>query len=92
MPRKRKHTRQAPLVGSKGLGNLYDYAPPEGFADLYDYARPNLRLPAKRPLSDNPRISVTDDWPEVVPITDAELRVIEAHFADILDEIFGSLP
>jgi hypothetical protein len=32
---------------------------------------------------------VTDDWPEVVPITETELRVIEGHFAEELDVIFG---
>jgi hypothetical protein len=29
------------------------------------------------------------DWPEIVPITDAELRVMESHFAEELDELFG---
>lgn len=36
-------------------------------------------------------IAVTDDWPEVVPITDAEARVIESHFAEELDDLFGPL-
>lgn len=34
-------------------------------------------------------IIVTDDWPRNVPITDAELRVMESHFAEELDELFG---
>ncbi len=34
-------------------------------------------------------IRVTDDWPEVVPITDAELRVMGGHFAEELDAILG---
>jgi hypothetical protein len=59
---------------------------PEG---LYDYARP----PAPRALRPSSRlegaITVTDDWPEIVPITEAELRVIEGHFAEELDAIFG---
>jgi hypothetical protein len=37
-------------------------------------------------------IKVTDDWPEMVPITEAELRVMEAHLGDVLDDIFGPLP
>lgn len=57
--------------------------------DLYDYTR----LPAPRagrlPLRLAGPIVVTDDWPEVVPITNAELRVMESHFAEELDEIFG---
>jgi hypothetical protein len=28
----------------------------------------------------------------MVPITEAELRVMEAHLGDLLDEIFGPLP
>jgi hypothetical protein len=34
-------------------------------------------------------VAVMDDWPEVVPIADAELRIMERHFAAELDEIFG---
>ncbi len=32
---------------------------------------------------------VMDDWPEIVPVTEAELRVFEAYFGGFLDEIFG---
>ncbi len=32
---------------------------------------------------------VSDDWPDIVPITEAELRVIEGNFAKELDEILG---
>lgn len=60
--------------------------------DLYDYAHPRpLRALPKRKV-DEKKIVVTDDWPEFVPITEAELRVFEAHFRDVLDEIFGPLP
>jgi len=33
--------------------------------------------------------AVTDDWPERVPVTDAELDVLEARFGDLFDEPFG---
>jgi hypothetical protein len=33
---------------------------------------------------------VTDDWPEHVPVTDAEVGVSEAWFGDLFDELFGS--
>ncbi|HLJ65536.1 MAG TPA: hypothetical protein VKT70_15600 [Stellaceae bacterium] len=33
--------------------------------------------------------AVSDDWPEHVPITDAELDVFEAWFGDLFDELFG---
>ncbi len=35
---------------------------------------------------------VTDDWPEQVPIGDAELRAIEGHMRQELDKLFGPLP
>jgi hypothetical protein len=60
--------------------------------DLYDYAREPVPRLGHRPVRDDPSIKVTDDWPEMVPITDAELRVMEAHLGDVLDEIFGPLP
>ena len=62
--------------------------------DLYAYARETPR-PADNPRpidSDRARIHVTDDWPEELPITESELRVIEAHFAEALDDLFGPLP
>jgi hypothetical protein len=59
--------------------------------DLFDYQqdRPVARRRAKP--SDAP-ICVTDNWPVAVPVSDQEARVIEAFFADVLDELFGPLP
>lgn len=37
-------------------------------------------------------IRVSDDMPDLVPVTDQEVRVIEAFFADVLDELFGPIP
>lgn len=31
---------------------------------------------------------VTDDWPNPVPVTSAEVQVFEKWFGDVLDEIF----
>jgi hypothetical protein len=33
--------------------------------------------------------SVTDDWPETVPVTLAEVEVFEHYFADLFDELSG---
>ena len=33
------------------------------------------------------RIIVTDDWPDDIPVTEAELRCFEAFFGDFLDEL-----
>ena len=61
-----------------------------GPSDLYDYLR-RVEPSGKRRRAQTP-ITVTDDWPEVVPITEAEVRIVEAYFGDVLDELFGPLP
>ncbi|SHI39367.1 hypothetical protein SAMN02745911_0035 [Aureimonas altamirensis DSM 21988] len=35
--------------------------------------------------------TVTDDWPEKVPITEAEIEIFERYFGDVFDELFGSI-
>lgn len=57
--------------------------------DLYDYAHPPAPRAGRPALRLQGAITVTDDWPEVVPVTEAELRVMEGHFAEELDGIFG---
>ena len=61
-----------------------------GPSDLYDYLHP-VTPSGKRRRAEK-RVSITDDWPEVVPITEAEARIIEAYFGDVLDKLFGPLP
>ena len=60
-------------------------------ADLFDYVMPTRSRVAPQSLPD-PELTVTDDWPEIIPITEAELRVFEAQFGNVLDEIFGQIP
>lgn len=36
--------------------------------------------------------TVTDDWPERVPVTEAEVDVFEQWLADLFDELFGTAP
>jgi hypothetical protein len=46
--------------------------------------------PTGRPAMHDPSTwTVTDDWPDPVPITDAELDVFESRFGDLFDELFG---
>jgi hypothetical protein len=33
---------------------------------------------------------VTDDWPEDVPVTEAEVDVFVAWFGDLFDELFST--
>jgi hypothetical protein len=58
--------------------------------DLYDFARPPARR-AGRPAPEDPSTwTVTDDWPEDVPVTEAEIEVFEAWFGDLFDELFST--
>ena len=62
--------------------------------DLYDYIPPDeIGTPAppigRPPKHDVESWTVTDDWPERVPVTEAEIDLFEAWFGDIFDELFG---
>jgi hypothetical protein len=58
--------------------------------DLYDYARPPTRR-SGRPVRNDPTTwIVTDDWPENVPVNEAEIDVFEAWFGDLFDELFST--
>jgi hypothetical protein len=46
-------------------------------------------FPGRPPKHDLTTWTVTDDWPERVPVTDAEVAVFEAWFGDLFDELFG---
>jgi hypothetical protein len=52
--------------------------------DLYIEFEPWPRI-GRPPKQDVDTWAVTDDWPERVPITDAELDVFEAWFGDFFD-------
>ena len=65
---------------TRQLGSLPD--------DLYDYLQPAVRRKG-RP-ADRSGWTVTDDWPDEVPITEAEIEVFEAWFGDLFDELFST--
>ena len=56
--------------------------------DLYSYisSPPRTGRPVKHDLAD---WTVSADWPEQVPVTEAEIDVFEAWFGDLLYELFG---
>ncbi|RRD23676.1 hypothetical protein ECB98_15545 [Brucellaceae bacterium VT-16-1752] len=63
--------------------------------DLYNYDDdPAPRISPSRGgpphAFDVEKLPVIDDWPEDVPITEAEIQVFERWFADVFDEMFGS--
>jgi hypothetical protein len=71
-----KSCRPHALIGTS-FDDLYDYAPTGG--------RPRRRQAKRAPVT----WMVTDDWPEDMPVTDAEIDVFEAWFGDLFDDLFG---
>lgn len=59
------------------------------FDDLYDYVAAPSRLGRRRAKRDRVTLTVTDDWPKDVPVTEAEIAVFEAWFGDLFDDLFG---
>lgn len=62
--------------------------------DLYDYAADRrLGRGASRGSEGGSavgHIAVIDDWPEDVPVTEAEVDIFERYFAEVLDGLFGT--
>ena len=56
--------------------------------DLYVEPEPWPRV-GRPPKHDPSTWIVTDDWPEFVPVTQAEVDVFEGWFSDLFDELFG---
>jgi hypothetical protein len=56
--------------------------------DLHIRLAPWPRL-GRRVKHDAENWTVTDDWPERVPVAENELDTFEAWFGDLFDELFG---
>lgn len=76
--------------------NVFQFPASQGDADLYDYVRP-VRSAAPKPRSrarkggeHQASLKISDDWPDHVPVTEAELDLFEVHFGPLLDELLGS--
>ncbi|WP_082407583.1 hypothetical protein [Mesorhizobium sp. 1M-11] len=61
--------------------NLYDYA--DDFTLTLSRPRDHIRRADGGPLR------VVDDWPEYVPVTEAEIQVFERWFGDVFDELLS---
>lgn len=72
---------RTPPLNQAGYGQVVDF---------YDYARASVGHRRRRRREEVWQPRVTDDLPDRIPITEAELDIIEAHFADLLDELFGA--
>lgn len=61
--------------------------------DLYEYYTGEPEPRRSPPPGAEPKTwCVVDDWPERVPVTEAEIEVFERWFGDIFDELFGPQP
>jgi hypothetical protein len=58
--------------------------------DLYDNAHAPTRRAGRPAPEDMSGWTVKDDWPEDVPVTEAEIGVFEAWFGDLFDELFST--
>lgn len=52
---------------------------------------PAVAKSKRRPKHDVSSWIVTDDWPDEVPITEAEIEVFERYFGDVFDEMFSPI-
>lgn len=59
----------------------------EQLEELLGYPWP---FPGRPPKHDLSTWTVTDDWPDPVPVSEAEIEVFEQWFGDLFDELFGS--
>jgi hypothetical protein len=59
------------------------------FDDLYDYVAAPARHGRRRANRASVTLTVTDNWPEDVPVTEAEIAVFEAWFGELFDELVG---
>ncbi|MHB2166527.1 hypothetical protein [Alsobacter sp. R-9] len=61
--------------------------------DLYSYddepAPTRQRRNSLLDAIDGENFSVTDDWPDDVPVTEAEIEVFERWFGDVFDELLS---
>ena len=57
----------------------------EQLEELLGYPWP---FPGRPPKHDLTTWTVTDDWPDPVPVTEAEIEVFERWFGDLFDELF----
>jgi hypothetical protein len=65
--------RVRPPTASEQLEELLGYPVPIGRSPKYDMST----------------WTVTDDWPDPVPVSEAEISVFEQWFGDFFDELFG---
>jgi hypothetical protein len=90
--------RSAPLpddlhgyaLDAEVAANLHDYEASRGSRERSAENKVPRSLPEGP--SSSVSISVTDDWPVFVPISEREVRIHETHLAEVLNALLGPLP
>lgn len=62
---------------------------PQEPIDLLDYLHMPRKPIGRPPRHDLSAWTVTDNWPEHIPVTAREVDIFEAWFGDLFDELFG---
>lgn len=76
----------------RGMGRRKRPRLPRRWAEGMEMLPGEPDVPPKRRRKNDSPIVVTDAWPEQVPISDDELRIIEGCMRMELDDLFGPLP
>ncbi len=71
-----------PFSGSAKLATVAPWLPRKNRSH-------GMRRAARYSKRDRTTWTVTDDWPEDVPVIEAEIDVFEAWFGELFDELFG---
>ena len=59
-------------------------------SDLFDYAEPSTHKLGRLSIHNQSEWTVTDNWPQIIPVTEVEIDIFEAWFGDVFDELFGT--
>lgn len=75
--------------GADGAPNSPPVRPPTASEQLEAALGYPWPFPGRPPKHDLSTWVVTDDWPDPIPVTEAEIEVFERWFGDLFDEMFG---
>lgn len=84
------HPSHCEISADSGTGRRSKAAAGERRGLEFEPANPLEALQAPPEARRSPW-TVTDEWPEEVPITEAEIEVFERYVGDVFDELFGPI-
>lgn len=72
------------------MARLRKECPPTAIKQLEALLGNPWPFPRRPPKHDLSTWTVTDDWPEHIPVTEAEVDVVGQGFGDFFDELFAA--